>query len=39
VFEGARPNIEAVLHSVANEDALWCLAGASTLQKQVARPR
>jgi hypothetical protein len=29
VFEGARPNIEVLLHSVANEAALWCLAEAS----------
>jgi hypothetical protein len=32
VFEGAKPNIEVLLDSVASEGALWCLAGASALQ-------
>ena len=38
VLEGARPTIEVLLHLVANEAALLCLAGASTLHRVLARP-
>jgi hypothetical protein len=37
VFEGARPNIEVLLQSVANESTMWCLAGSSKLHELLAR--
>ena len=37
VFEGARPVVEVMLQSVANESNLWCLAGASALHEFLAR--
>jgi hypothetical protein len=37
VFEGARPNIEVLLQSVANESTMWCLAGSSKLHEHLAR--
>jgi hypothetical protein len=33
VFNGTSPNVETVLRVVENEGNLWCLAGASALQK------
>jgi hypothetical protein len=38
VFEGNRPNVQAVLLSVSGEGRLWCLAGASRLQELIPRP-
>ena len=37
VFDGDWPNIEVLLHWVANEGALWCLAEASALHRLLAR--
>lgn len=31
VFNGASPRISAVLHAVARESSLWCIAGAKAL--------
>ena len=33
MFEGARPSIQILLQTVANESSLWCMAGASKLQE------
>ncbi|WVZ94059.1 hypothetical protein U9M48_040001, partial [Paspalum notatum var. saurae] len=38
VFEGGRPNVQAVLLSVTEEGRLWCLAGATRLQELLPRP-
>jgi hypothetical protein len=38
VFEGNRPNVQAVLFSVSGEGRLWCLAGAFMLQELIPRP-
>ncbi|WVZ58759.1 hypothetical protein U9M48_008991 [Paspalum notatum var. saurae] len=36
VFEGARPDVSAVLQNIANEDSLWCAAGAKGLCSLIA---
>jgi hypothetical protein len=33
VFNGASPNVATVLQVVENEGNLWCIVGASALQK------
>jgi hypothetical protein len=37
VFEGARPSIQILLQTVANESSLWWMAGASKLQELLTR--
>jgi hypothetical protein len=38
VFEGNRPNVQAVPLSVSREGRMWYLAGASRLQELLPRP-
>ncbi|WVZ89536.1 hypothetical protein U9M48_035920, partial [Paspalum notatum var. saurae] len=38
VFEGASPDLQTVLHSVAAKGHLWCLSGASAFQDLVRVP-
>uniref|UniRef100_A0A0A8YCP8 Reverse transcriptase zinc-binding domain-containing protein n=1 Tax=Arundo donax TaxID=35708 RepID=A0A0A8YCP8_ARUDO len=37
VFNGATPSISGLLQTVANECALWCMAGASSLSELLMR--
>lgn len=37
LFEGARPDVHMVQQAVANEGALWCMAGASSPKEMVLR--